>query len=707
MKKILVLFSILVIGFCFSALAKKVELKDARIAGKNFYYEHVNNYNATPYAAITVKDETVIKANNVPVYYVFNFNDDKGFIIVAADDAVTPILGYSFEGAFFADNMPAHVQGWMNKYKDEIVYVKENNLAPDDAIINEWNHLITNNSNNLVIYRSTTDVAPLITSNWNQDFPYNALCPEDPASTGSYQGRVPVGCVATTMSQIMYYWRYPNTGSGQHCIFPTPSYGTQCANFSTTTYDWTGMTDMPNKECYPAALISYHAGVSVDMDYGPTGSGAYSSKVPTALMNNFNYASGCINVTKMSYSTTDWENLLKGDLDQKMPLYYAGSGPEGGHAWVCDGYQGTNYFHFNWGWGSADNGYFYLTNLNPGGSNFNQSQNAVIHIKPPSTAYPPYCSGQNTISAYNFGSFEDGSGPALDYQNNANCSWLIAPADSIANIKLTFTRFSTDPSDEIKVYAGDNTSAPLLGTYSGTTIPAMVTATGPKMLVTFTSNGGTTAPGFQANYDATPVSFCQSSLTLTATEGTITDGSNNYQYRNSTSCKWKIQPPNATSVTLTLTSLNTQTDKDVIVVYDLVTSALLATISGTTIPAPVTTTSGKMLIMFNTDQSVRGDGFSANYTITVGTEETKAFENLSIFPNPAEDYVNVSFNITDIQNVKLDLVTMNGNILRSETMTNFKGAFEKRIDVSSLPKGVYLLRLTSDKGIINRKVTVQ
>lgn len=707
MKKILLLISILIIGISGSLLAKKVELKDARLVGKNFYYERVNQYQATPYATIAIREEIVEKAGNEPVYYIFNFDNEKGFVIVSADDAVVPVLGYGFEGTFSADAAHTNVQWWMDKCSDEIVYVKDNNLPADLEITSAWNRLLTSDENSLVVLRGTMDVAPLVTSQWNQDFPYNALCPEDAASTGSYMGRVPVGCVATAMSQLMYYWRYPATGQGSHCIFPTPStYGAQCANFGTTTYEWNGMTDKPTKECYPAAVISYQAGVAVDMDYGPNGSGAYSSKVPNALINYFKYGSTCQYIQKMSYATTEWENKLKTELDAKRPTYYAGSGPDGGHAWVCDGYQGTNYFHFNWGWGGSDDGYYYLTNLNPGGSNFNQSQQAVIGIQPPTASYPPYCSGQANLNTYLFGSIEDGSGPILDYQNNENCSWLIAPNDSISSIKLTFVKFSTEASDEIKVYDGDNTGAPLIGTYSGATLPSMITSTGGKMLVTFTSNGSGTGTGFIANYDASTVNFCQSSTTINTWEGVISDGSNNYPYRNSTSCKWKIQPPNATSVTLTFTDFNTEADNDLVLIYDLVTSELLGTFSGSTLPPAVTANSGKMLIMFNTNASVRGDGWSADY-IVLGTEEAQGFDDLRIYPNPASDFVTINFSLTDNQNLRVELFNMNGSVLRSESYTNYKGDFEKRIDLSNLSKGVYMLRLTSDKGIVNRKITVK
>jgi hypothetical protein len=509
------------------------------------------------------------------------------------------------------------------------------------------------------------------------------------------------------MSQIMYYWRYPNTGQGQHCIFPQPgAYGPQCADFGATTYDWNGMSDQPTKECEPAALISYHAGVAVDMHYAAGASGAYMTKVPPAMKNYFKYATSVYYMDRPS-NLSSWQTTLRSDLDAKRPIIYSGSGPDGGHAWVCDGYQGSDQFHMNWGWGGSYNGYFTLNSLNPGGSTFNNGQGAVLNIQPDAAQYPTYCTGNTNVSTYDFGTLEDGSGPVADYQNNANCAWLIAPDDSISTITLNFERFNVASGDEVKVYDGTSASATLLATYTGTSLPTATTSTGPAMFVTFTSNGSGTAPGWMANFNGTVVPFCASTTIMTASTGDFNDGSERFNYRNGTNCKWKITPDNAATVTVSFSAFNTETDADKLQVYDLNSGSLLGTFSGSSLPPNVTSNSGKMMLIWSTNSSVRGTGWNASYSMTVGTEEKDNFTGLTVFPNPASEKVNISFTLTETQNVRIELVTLTGTLLHSETITSIKGGYSKSLDVSTLAKGIYMLKLTSDRGTSIRKIVIE
>jgi hypothetical protein len=706
MKKHLTLLSLFIFVITFSAFAKKVEIRNAQLVAKNFYFEHISQKSVTPYQSISVTNQYVEKYNNEPVYYVLTINDG-GFIIVAADDAVTPIIGYSFSGPFVSENQPENFTAWMDHYKQEINYVREQNLQPDEAIISSWTHLSTTNSNELTPYRSTTDVAPLLLNiTWDQGFPYNAMCPADPAGT---EGHTIVGCVATAMAQIMCYWRYPNTGQGYHCIFPIPSYGSQCADFSSANYDWNGATDKPTKECDLAALISYHAGIAVDMSYGVDESGAYMTKVAPAFKNYFKYASSASLVYRGSDYET-WKNTIRGDLDNGLPVQYSGSEPSGGHSWVCDGYEGTDYFHMNWGWSGSDNGNFTLNTLNPSGYSFNSNQQACIHIQPDPAQYPTYCTGTNNVSTYDFGSIEDGSGPVANYQGNANCSWLINVDDSVKTVTLDFDRFELNASDFVKVYNGINASAPLLGSFSGTALPSSVTSTGPQMFITFTSASGSTANGFSATYSTSLANFCSINSTLTATEGTFGDGSDRFQYRNGQMCRWSITPPGAKTITLSFNDFHTESDKDFVKVFDLAnTTTPLAIISGdySTPPADVTSPSSGMMVLFTSNSTVRGQGWNVTYSITVGTDESRAFENLAVYPNPSNGVLYIDFNINDIQKLKIELVSIQGMVVYSETHDNFKGAFHKQIDLSSVSKGVYMLRMTSDQGISTKKIILQ
>jgi hypothetical protein len=258
MKKFLMAFYILLIGISLYGFAKIVDIKNARLVAKNGYYEQINRMIRTSYSSIAVTTEFEIRYNSDPVYYVFNINN-KGFIIVAADDVVEPVLGYSFETSYSGENQSPEFQAWMNSYKDQIVYARRAGLLPTSNITGRWSHLSVTGVSGLTDLKAPLDVAPLVTCNWNQDFPYNQRCPADLNCTGSNFGHVFVGCVATAMAQVMYYWRYPVIGQGTHCDLYNYYGQTLCADFDTTHYYWNGMTDNLIQECDPEALISYHA----------------------------------------------------------------------------------------------------------------------------------------------------------------------------------------------------------------------------------------------------------------------------------------------------------------------------------------------------------------------------------------------------------------------------------------------------------------
>ena len=716
MRKTALLFTLMILFAGLGAYSKPVDVSKAKLAGKNFYFERLSSHLSHPiaYSDLKISSEYAEMAGDTPVYYTFNFSD-KGFIIISADDCCLPVIGYSFDSHSSLDNQSDNFVYWMGCRKKEITENIHSNVLPDGTITSEWNRLLSSDPHSFSDGQtsSMTDVSPLISSTWDQGFPYNVLCPADGTCT-SMGGHVTVGCVATAMSQIMYYWRWPLTGTGSHCYTPpNGGYPQQCADFGNTTYDWNGMTDSPTGDCYPIALISYHAGVSVNMMYNDDGacsSGSYQSSVPNALKNYFKYASSCISANKMAYSTSAWNTLLQGDLSSGKPIQYGGQGPGGGHSWVCDGFQGADYYHMNWGWSGSDNGYFYLNNLNPGGYTFNSSEEAVLHIEPNTSLYPSYCSGNTLVTTYDFGTIEDGSGPVANYQDNSSCGWLIAPDDSVATITLTFTQFNTAAGDVVKVYDGADATAAVIGTYSGalTTMPA-VTSTGPKMFITFTTDGSGNSLGWKAKYSANLVKFCASNTTLLDGWGTISDGSGRFDYRNNSSCKWKIMPVGASKIVLTPVSFNTEAANDRVQIYDLGTSALLATWSGdyTTLPAPIESTSGSVMVMWTTNGSVRGSGWEISYSPMVGTGEINAFNDLSVYPNPASTVVNIGFTMTEPQNVEIELLSLQGATLHRDNLNYFKGQYFNTIDISSLAKGIYLLRLRSDKGTSVKKIVVQ
>jgi photosystem II stability/assembly factor-like uncharacterized protein len=322
-----------------------------------------------------IKSVSVKSRDNVSTFYIFRFVSG-GFVLVAADDASIPILGYSFE-----DDMPEIIDNpalteWLDGYSREIGQIITQKLNNSETL-NQWSAI--QNGRTLT---SPSDVLPLLTTAWDQGCYYNEMCPTDPEGPCSH---APTGCVATAMAQIMKFHNFPPRGVSQH-IYNCPPYGQQTADFENTTYDWSAMPDTVAGSNNAVAALNYHAGVSVDMAYSATGSGADGSIVPAAFLNYFNYSPEIGIAIKSSFpDVEDFKSMLRVDLDAHLPICYGGfdAAINDGHMFVCDGYHmsdGT--FHFNWGWAGYANGYYAIGNLNPGIYHWDNDNIAVVHIKP-------------------------------------------------------------------------------------------------------------------------------------------------------------------------------------------------------------------------------------------------------------------------------------------------------------------------------------
>ena len=376
-------FTLILTLFLMAAMpmmAERVTPETARKVATTFL-----NNNGAKVAQLT----DLSKAAGFPNLYIFNAN--PGFVVMSADDCVRPILGYSLTNVFVAEGMPENIKGWLQGYSDQIQDAIDNALTADASVRAEWQSL-----KNARADKAPSDVVvgPLIKTLWDQTYPYNKFCP---AAGGGSGGHVYTGCVATAMAQVMKFWNYPTTGNGSH-TYTHPTYGTQTADFGSTTYDWGNMpvslSGEPTTEQSDAvATLMYHCGVSVDMNYGTGSSGAQSSAVPGAMIDYFRYSPSATLVSRDAYTDAQWIAFLKHELDEGRPLYYSGSNVSSGHAFVCDGYRTDDYFHFNWGWSGYDgaygeanhnNGYWAIGSLSPGaggsgsGSGTYNLNNAVI-----------------------------------------------------------------------------------------------------------------------------------------------------------------------------------------------------------------------------------------------------------------------------------------------------------------------------------------
>jgi hypothetical protein len=677
--------------------AKPIELNQAERVAKNFLFITINKYDAgCSFNDISLSDPYTYLLEGKPVFYAFQAN--PGFIIIAADDAFVPVIGYSFEGAFSMEGAPEHYMSFLMGYVRQISYLQENQLEPDAEVAAIWTELEQPGIPGLSITRER-DVAPLLSCKWDQGSPYNIYCPADAAGPG---GHVWVGCVATAMAQIMYYWRFPATGTGQHC-YNAGSYGQQCAYYSQTNYDWTSMANsIDNRNPYANAELQYQIAVSVNMGFSPNGSGAYSSDVPAALSQHFKY-NNAVYEEKQDFSLANWISLLKADIDLGKPLYYSGYTVDwSGHAFVCDGYQGDN-FHFNFGWSGSSNGFYTLYDV----AGFNQYQACVRNFAPTDVNYPYYCSGTKHLTSRS-GSITDGSGPVENYLDNTTAYWFIDPQtidDSISSITLKFSAFDLQAGDSVKVYNGGTTSDPLLGTYSGTTMPPSLTSSANRMLIEFKSNGSGNSHGWYAEYSSVTPSFCQGLTQLTDPSGTFTDGSGSFNYQSSSICLWRIQPPFANKITLNFNYFNTEQGVDKFSVYDGTT--LIATFSGTEIPDQVEATSGSMFITWSTNSSNNFQGWEAYYEVdNVGIHEISSVTDLEVYPNPASDKIHLSFGVEEKGKLMIRLTNITGQVVYSEDLNSFSGIYQHDLPVGYLPSGYYTLEIITVSGTTNKKILV-
>ena len=309
--------------------------------------------------------------------YVVSF-ESGGFVIVPDDDHTRPVLGYSRSATTPDPSLHPAVAGWLLGYSEFIERAAKREVTPE--IQQQWQQF---EERELPSRRDFDAVAPLVSTTWNQDWPYNELCPLDSRAPYYAGGHAFAGCTATAMAQVMKYYNYPSQGVGAYGYTPqdNPQYGEQTANFGGTTYQWSSMPNSISLSNLSVATLIYHCGVSVDMDYGPDGSGASTWDAMNSLVTYFKYSNSIQEFSKSQFSVTDWNDLLKNELNNNRPMIYSGRN-QYGHSFVCDGYQYNDYFHMNWGWGGHYDGYFSLDDLTPDDDDFSYYQQAVVHILP-------------------------------------------------------------------------------------------------------------------------------------------------------------------------------------------------------------------------------------------------------------------------------------------------------------------------------------
>lgn len=389
MKKIIyTLASLLAISSAMPIGAKEISQEDAMKIAQQFV---VSTLGTTKGATAPLRLIHTVAANEGNALYVFAPANGEGFTLVAGNDVMAPVFGYSETGKFDAANIPENLAFWLNVYRnnvDALVAQGAPSYAtkfPDDTKPN---------------------VDMIMKTTWDQDAPYYNLCPKS-GSRYTY-----TGCVATAMAQVMKVFECPTKSTGK------ATWNNTLVTFD-RTYSWDKMLNSYSGSYTTAqgtavAELMVDCGKSVDMSYSTSGSGANTDVVPPALINNFGYNVGAAYIQKSAFSPQSWNDLMYNEVSHGRPILYGGfgAGYDGGHQFVADGYRTTGYYHINWGWSGLCDGYYLIDDLTPsqtgigGGSygSYNVGCDAVIFIRPAASTTNTwedrgvFCTGNFNIS---------------------------------------------------------------------------------------------------------------------------------------------------------------------------------------------------------------------------------------------------------------------------------------------------------------------
>lgn len=357
MKKIF-LFFLLVLLFKGFVFAQKISEQQALLKAQKFMVEKKFSIQKTSLARSRIKKQEKPKEP----FYIFNVEDNNGFVIVSGDERTDEIIGYSDKGRIDVDNMPINMQEWLEGYAEQI-----------KALDNNTEVRKTHRSEKLAI-------APLIKTQWGQGEPYNRMCP-----TIGGENCV-AGCVATAMAQILYYYKDYIKEVPVIPGYVTPIEKINMLDLPSTEFDWNNMllsypdlyyTRYTEESKNAVAKLMLYCGQSVNMDYGIRESAGGSIK--DGIINYFGISKNCRYIYRTQFGP-EWEDIIYKEISEGRPVCYAGKNIYSGHAFICDGYDGEGNFHINWGWAGGYDGFFKLSLY----QNFSALQNALIGIIPSS-----------------------------------------------------------------------------------------------------------------------------------------------------------------------------------------------------------------------------------------------------------------------------------------------------------------------------------
>lgn len=708
-------FLLLVLLFATKIVsAQPVSSELARVVATN-HYRLVSNASGTKSALqeleLVNQRHEIIAGENLAMYYVFNCNNEDGFIIVSGDQRVVPVLGYSDNGEFDTNNLPTDLIILLEQYSTEIKHIIADAIPQGKELEKMWTNYETG-----MISIEKAAVAPMTTTTWSQRPYYNALTP---VPTGS--SSTPVGCVATAMSQLLKFYNYPASGTNS-TSYTTPTYGTLAANFAATTYDWTNMPNSLSSSSTTTAVnaiatLMSQVGISVYMNYTPTGSSAQVSDMALALKNNFGYSSSISHIYRSSSTLPNWITTLKSQLSGGKLVLHAGFCPDpaAGHAFILDGFDASDNFHVNWGWGGSCNGYFQINNLNPGSTyTFNANQSAIINIQP-ATGIPnvtlnasitsPTSVGAGTPFSFTAGvkngstSSFTGKFKADVFDANGEIVKTLFTSSTItlaagATSTLNFTDVSVNglPGDyKIAVYISSGTTGKWTIVKKGTyTNPKLIKIASPTNLIKLYQNTNPTVISVVQNTNAVfTVGFKNTGSS--AFSGSISADI----YNGKGQFKTTIQSHNTTisangTISLTMNGLVNLTTGTYYIIFRSSTgfSSIYTPISGT---STAVISKIKLNVIESGTSGINQTGevettSTSSTTSTGSVNEKDEVNTLVFYPNPTTGLVSLLTENNELETIEVTVWNLAGQLVKTVTV---EIPAINQIDLSELPEGVY------------------
>lgn len=633
------------------------------------------------------------KSNENQIYYYIFNTKNNAYVIVSGTDHTLPILGYSLETTFDPNNIPINMLVFLSEYEREIDYLITNDIAVGEETSQAWN--ILNNGKSVEQKAVKTSVAPLIKTRWSQSPYYNALCPYD----STMHSHAVTGCVATAMAQVMNYWAFPNMGYSDHSYIHD-NFGYLYADFKNTNYQYNLMpitlTNITTSDSINAvATLIYHCGVAVEMDYGVYESGAYLDEYTVgkqsaeyALRVYFGY-SDVKSQSRYLLGDAAWINLLKTELSSGRPLVYRGQGDYGGHAFVCDGYDANNYFHFNWGWNGSEDGYFLITSLNPGSYyDFTSYQGALYDIIAP-----------NKSGSFHLVLFDDLKlSPSIlncetpftlttkilnngqySFQGDFKAVLLNGAGTEIANMDVISEYVLSPDKDSLITLYSSGVSGIAAGAYKVKLFYRKTNDTIWYPVVNVGNYVNEVVIQFEGDVDVSTDSVTDVKSQSAKFYGTKTEGCSNivdfgFKWKKSTAVQYNSLVVSDDNFRYELTNLEPNTS--------YVCKAYITTYSSSTY----------------------GTVYGKEISFTTASASVEEIENteINIYPNPAND--NIHIIISENSEVeKVEIINTLGLNIYSELTS----ADEINISTDNLSSGVYFVIISTKTGVVRKKIVIK